>query len=347
MELEKPPEINFNDCFAFVWQNQYKEFLRDSDDQYYYWNDIKCKKDAPFKSSEENWALIKAHRFTKQEILKFGYDYFKFYITRNVLQDLHHFDLALMDRLHRSPFHTFDQFELLKNSLLEEAVASSQVEGAAVSTEVAMDMLKTGRKPTTESEQMIFNNFRGINFMLECKDYPINFKTIFEVHFLMTADTEAESCSGTFRNENLSVTDHVDGEIMHTPPNWHLVEMLMGELCEFINDEKNFIHPIVKASIIHFMFVFIRPFMQGNGRTARALFYWFLSKKGYSLIEDMSISRVILESRKHYLQAFLRTELDENDLNYFISYSINNIRFAYEKSIRHVNGEEVDRNIEN
>ena len=116
-----------------------------------------------------------------------------------------------------------------------------------------------------------------------------------------------------------------DGEIAHIPPKWTEVGELMRELCEFINDEEKFIHPIVKASIIHFMIGYIHPFKDGNGRTARALFYWFLLKKGYKSVKNISISRAILDSRTQYDKAFLKTEYDENDLNYFIHYSIKNI----------------------
>ena len=79
------------------------------------------------------------------------------------------------------------------------------------------------------------------------------------------------------------------------------------------------------------MIGYVHPFKDGNGRTARALFYWFLLKKGYALVKNISISRVILESRTQYDKAFLKTEKDDNDLNYFIAYSIKNIRIAFEK----------------
>ncbi len=151
----------------------------------------------------------------------------------------------------------------------------------------------------------------------------------------MTANTDAEKYSGDFRKGEVFVTDHVDGEIAHIPPEWEEVESLMTDLCNFINNDDKFIHPIIKSSIIHFMIGYIHPFKDGNGRTARALFYWYLLKKGYVLVKNISISRVILESRTQYDKAFLKTEKDDNDLNYFISYSIKNIRIAFEKLINY------------
>jgi len=192
-------------------------------------------------------------------------------------------------------------------------------------------MLKSGRNPRNESEQMIFNNLRAIEYINEFQEVEIDFKIIIELHKIMTANTSAEHCSGDFRKSDVFVIDHVDGEIAHIPPDWKEVEELMEELCTFINNDKNFIHPIVKASIIHFLIGYIHPFSDGNGRTARALFYWYLLKKGYSLIQNISISKVILESRTQYDKAFLKTESDGNDLNYFIAYSIKNIRVAFEK----------------
>ena len=125
-----------------------------------------------------------------------------------------------------------------------------------------------------------------------------------------------------FRDKQIYVQDHVDGEIAHTPPDSELVEKYMEDLCEFANSEKPFIHPIIKASIIHFQIGYIHPFMDGNGRTARALFYWFLVKKEYTLIKNISISRAILNSRIQYDKAFLKTENDNNDMTYFINYQL-------------------------
>src|SRR5690606_37685459 len=158
---------------------------------------------------------------------------------------------------------------------------------------------------------------------------------IIEIHKIMTAKTSAENCSGAFRETQIYVQDHVDGEIAHTPPEARDVKLFMQDLCDFANSEKQYIHPIIKASIIHFMFGFIHPLSDGNGRTARALFYWFLLKKDYSLIKNISISRAILNSRIQYDKAFLKTEHDDNDLTYFINYSIKSLRVAFESLINY------------
>ncbi|MBS4062015.1 MAG: Fic family protein [Bacteroidetes bacterium] len=332
MKIERPPHYEFNlEYLQRIRKGEFDDFINKSDEQYYYWDDLKYRKEVPFENPIENWTLLKTYRATKYESIVFGNYRFNYFISPFISKNLHDFDLKLMEGLQQRPPSQSDKTDFFKSSLLEEAVASSQVEGAATTTEVAREMLKSGRSPRNESEQMIFNNLRAIQYISEFQDSKIDFKLIIELHQIMTANTDAEKYSGDFRKGDVYVTDHVDGEIAHIPPDWIVVEKLMEDLCAFANNDIKFIHPIIKASIIHFMVGFIHPFKDGNGRTARALFYWYLLKKGYSLIKNISVSKVILESRTQYDKAFLRTENDDNDLNYFISYSIKNISIAFEK----------------
>lgn len=95
-------------------------------------------------------------------------------------------------------------------------------------------------------------------------------------------------------------------------------------------------HPISKAIILHFLIGFIHPFADGNGRTARALFYWYLIRKGYWLIEYMSVSRIILGSKAQYARAYQYTEKDENDLTYFVLYNLRCIQRSLEELKKYI-----------
>lgn len=348
MKIEKPPKFKVNlDILKRIWAGEFDDHINKSDERYYYWDDIKYKKDLPFNNPEENWNFIKTYRTTKYEPLVFGNYRFNYFISPFIAKNLHDFDLKLIGGLQQSSLLASERIDYLRTSLLEEAVASAQVEGAATTTEVAKEMLKSGRNPRNESEQMIFNNLRAIQFISEFQDSNIDFNSIIELHSIMTANTDAEKYSGDFRKDEVYIIDHVDGEVAHIPPIWEEVELLMSELCDFANSDTKFIHPIIKASIIHFMIGFIHPFKDGNGRTARALFYWYLLKKGYILIKNISISKVILESRTQYDKAFLKTEYDDNDLNYFISYSVKNIKVAFEKLKSYQDKKLEERNVAN
>lgn len=335
MKLEKPPQINIDSVIGDYLSNEHSEFFRKIDNRYFYWDELKYRTDLPYKDPVKVWSLLKLYRQGNYKYLSFGNETFVYTATTHIQKNLHEFDLKLIGGLYKSPITQNDRSEYLKNSVLEEAIASSQVEGAATTTKVAFDMLKSGRSPRNESEQMIFNNHRGIELINQELENPLNEELIIKIHKTMTINTSAESCAGSFRNSQNYVQDFIDGEVSHTPPQHELIPKYINDLCKFANSDEEFIHPIIKASIIHFIFGYIHPFLDGNGRTARALFYWYLLKKDYSLIKNISISRAILDSRVQYDKAFLKTEYDANDLTYFINYSIKSLRVAFEKLIRY------------
>lgn len=128
-----------------------------------------------------------------------------------------------------------------------------------------------------------------------------------------------------------------DGNIAHQPPHFNLIDTRLQELCDFANEEHtglngcDFLHPIIKAIILHFMMGYEHPFRDGNGRTARALFYWFMLKSEYTLFKFISISKLLKEKPKEYGMSYLYTEKDSNDLTYFIYFQLDIIFHAFDE----------------
>ena len=219
----------------------------------------------------------------------------------------------------------------LIRSLINEAINSSQLEGAATTTPVAKEMLRQGRKPKDNSEQMIRNNYIAMHFIADIKNEPLTPSIVFELHKILTQGTlKNPTAAGKFRTkeDDLVVMDPLDGVILHVPPEPKELPERMERLCQFANDEdpQEFVNPIVKAIILHFILSYDHPFVDGNGRTSRALFYWFAARQGYDLISFASISRVLREEPGQYKRAFLYTETDQNDLTYFIIHQVSVIK---------------------
>ena len=154
-----------------------------------------------------------------------------------------------------------------------------------------------------------------------------------EIHRQITEKTLNDSSDeGRFRtDDNIFVVDGITGEVAHEPPSHTVIPETVKQLCKFANTDGSFIHPIIKAIIIHFMISYLHPFVDGNGRTARSIFYWYMLKKGYWLTEYLSISRVIYKSKSQYEKAFLYTEHDDFDLGYFIQYNLKVLKQAFEE----------------
>ena len=116
--------------------------------------------------------------------------------------------------------------------------------------------------------------------ILDLKNEAITPDKILEIHRLITNGTlEKPEYEGNFRENNETAVYSHDGTLLHKPVEYSEIPELIGELCDFANNEdKDFIHPVIKGIIIHFLIGYIHPFNDGNGRTARALFYWYLLK---------------------------------------------------------------------
>ena len=121
--------------------------------------------------------------------------------------------------------------------------------------------------------------------------------------------------SGDFRNKQIYVQDHVDGEIAHTPPDAKLVEKYMEDLCEFANSE-NLCSPYHKSFNNSFSIRLHSPIYGWKWKNSKSIILLVFSKKEYTLIKNISISRTILNSRIQYDKAFLKTENDSNDMTY-------------------------------
>lgn len=232
---------------------------------------------------------------------------------------------------------------LVSNLMMEEAITSSQLEGASTTRKVAKDMLETKRKPKDKSEQMIFNNYLLMKKAVELKDEPLTIDVILELHAIATFEAiDNDAVPGELRNNNDVTVANIYNEVAHEPPCHTTLKDRLSALCDFANEcpsEKgsaHFMHPIIKAIILHFMIGYIHPFGDGNGRTARALFYWFMLKSGYWLFEYVSISKLIQEKRGDYDTAYIYTETDEFDLTYFLYHQVDIVTKAVNALHEHI-----------
>ena len=210
----------------------------------------------------------------------------------------------------------------LLSSLMEEAITSSQMEGAATTRDVAKAMIRSRRAPRDRSEQMILNNYRTMQRIRELKDQPLTPQLVLDLHRLVSQHTlDDPADAGRLRPLGKDVVvDDAYGTVFHVPPAAGELEQRLQRLCSFANGETPavFLHPVVRAITLHFWLAYDHPFCDGNGRTARALFYWAMLNQGYWLFEFISISSAINKARGQYERSFLLSESDDNDLTYFL-----------------------------
>lgn len=216
---------------------------------------------------------------------------------------------------------------LLKDLVEDEAISSSQLEGAATTTKVAKDLLKRSRGPRTADEKMIIGNFKMMQQAWQLRDKPLSPELITELHQVgVEGIDDAHYRPGTFRGNDDVITEDGEGNVVHQPPPADSLEKRLASLVEWVNSDHadmesaRYIHPLIKAVIIHFAIGFEHPFQDGNGRVARSLFYWYLFKCGFSAFRYIAISSLLKAAPLKYGKSYLYTETDEMDLTYFIDY---------------------------
>lgn len=298
------------------------------DGKYRHWDTLRRVPPPEGLSSEDWWAAIKfARSHGRRQIPlrdKRG-GHFSYCLPDPALELLHEIDASAAGHVATSTPITNPQTRdrYIQNSLIEEAITSSQLEGAATTRDVAKEMIRSGRSPLDRSERMILNNYRAIKLISGLKDEPLSRDLIFKLHSTITENTLAQNATGDYlrsEGDGIGVYDDRDNKLLHDPPAPAELPDRLETMCGFANDVEPgaFLHPVIKAIILHFWLAYDHPFVDGNGRTARALFYWSMLAQGFWLFEFISISRIIRAAPARYGRSFLYTETDENDLTYFI-----------------------------
>jgi len=332
--LSKLMASNQKRAMKIIWHQEPTDYKG----RYIHWDKLIHLEPPHGYTPEEWWIGIK---FARQKLYKpliindRKGNPFKTSMPDCVLKDLHWLDRHTVGNLFANMPVTNPHMKntYLIRSFVEEAINSSQMEGASTTRNVAKEMLRKGRAPLNRDEQMIFNNFHAMQFIKEIRDEALSPQILFELHRIITEKTlDNPSDAGKFRTENddIKVVDRTGGGILHTPPEAKDLPDRMRKICDFANSEEPvaFIHPIIRAILLHFILAYDHPFVDGNGRTARALFYWSVSKSGYWVMEFLSISRIIKMAQVQYGKAFLYTETDDNDTTYFVIHQLEVINKA-------------------
>ncbi len=294
--------------------------------KYRHWDTLRRIRPPDGLTSEEWWLVTKMARSSTRKAIplkdKEGKP-FHYTLPDALLEMLHGIDREASGQI-RLPEpvvneHTRDRY--IQNSLIEEALTSSMLEGAVSTREAAKEMIRTGRRPINRSERMILNNYRAMQRIARLKDKRLTPELVEHIHHIITEDTlEPRPSYLRQPGEPIGVYDETNNLLLHAPPAAREIPERMESMCRFANEgiSEGFLHPVVKAVILHFWLAYDHPFIDGNGRTARALFYWSMLSQGYWLFEYVSISTILRKAPARYGRSFLYSETDDNDLTYFI-----------------------------
>ncbi len=320
---------------------------------YIHWDQLRRKTPRPADlNAGEWWTGIRLARFSQSRPLPLEDTRgrpFLYMLPDRVLEALHRIDSGASGRIGVTEAvtnpATRDQF--IVSSLIREAITSSQLEGASTTRAAAAQMIRAGRRPRNRSERMILNNYRAMREVREMKDRPLTVEAVLALHRAVTDGTlDDPAAAGRLQlpgEDRVEVCD-AQGQILHGPPPADRLPARLRAMVRFANAENGadtphgnpFLHPVIRAIMLHFWLAYDHPFADGNGRTARALFYWAMLRRGYWNFEFLSISRFLKAAPVQYAQAFLHTETDASDATYFIVHQVDVIQRALDALDRYL-----------
>ena len=321
---------------------------------YLYWDRIKYKNMPKGITREEYWATIKTFRrveSNKTIIKNNKREHFKWMKLDHYEAFFHEIDLNTGGNLStfKRDINDNDKYQFISRGIMEEAIASSQLEGANTTRQIAKQFLREARQPRNKSEQMILNNYKSMQAIEETyKQQELTLEMLFELHAMVTENVLPKEKTGVFRKDgedDIVVTDAAHTIIYHEPPKIKFVKSEIEALIAFANNNgtrTEFIHPVIKAIMLHFWIGYLHPFKDGNGRLARLLFYWYVLRNGYWAFAYLPISKIIKKSPGQYSKAYIYSEQDDCDLTYFIDYNIRKIQLAVKEFISYVNKKKTD-----
>ncbi|MBX3034169.1 MAG: Fic family protein [Bdellovibrionaceae bacterium] len=248
---------------------------------------------------------------------------FWFYPADIILWKINEIDrigTALYEKIRRA---TFEQ-EFLLNSRIEEAITSAIYEGAHSTRAQAKQLIASKETPKNKDEWMLINNLLAMNWVKDHNQETLSKDTILTLHEIVTRNTlegDDVNYSGRFRDDTVSVGPHEGIQ-------YDLIETAINQMIKLITQNRRYIHPIIRGVLIHYFIAYIHPFFDGNGRTARALFYFKSMKHNLKYVELLSVSAYLKQHGEQYEKAFQKVVENEYDVTYFIDFCLDSMLSA-------------------
>ena len=216
------------------------------------------------------------------------------------------------------------EVSLRREAIIHSAHSSTSIEGNRLSLE-HVSKLANGREimGVRKDKQEVLNYLNVLNNIDNLtKGNSICENDILNIHRLVTKNTldNPDDC-GAYRNRYVVVGNRFTGEVFFRPPQNKDVPSLTKDLAQWVNSKKSKeLEPVIEAGIVHYEFVRIHPFIDGNGRTARVLATFILYQRGFDAKQFFCLDDYYDSDRQAYYRALQSVDQNTLDITNWLEY---------------------------
>jgi Fic family protein len=220
--------------------------------------------------------------------------------------------------------------EMGSRALILEAHHTTHIEGTRLSRDQAERLLAGDPVPDADPDDVreLLNYRKAFDFVSEYLEDggPVTEGLVREIHKRLVQGVRGGSAApGAYREVQNYVVNSTTGAVIYTPPPAHEVPLLMSDLVDWINREKE-LHPVLVSGIAQFQLVHVHPFLDGNGRTSRLLSTLCLYRTGYDFKRLFSLSEHYDRDRATFYSAIQSVRANDMDMTGWLEYFVDGLR---------------------
>lgn len=243
----------------------------------------------------------------------------QFTITHKILKNIGAIEAA-REVIENAPLLPYWEKKFQEDAILRTTHYGTHIEGNELSLSQVQKILDGERIVARERDvQEVINYRKVIDYMERREKNAIDEDTVFDLHRIVVAKILDKQNSGGYRQKDVVIRNSVTGDVSFRPPRYIEVPYQMKDLISFIQNEGE-AHPILKAGIVHYEFVRIHPFLDGNGRTGRALSTLVLYKEGYDIRHFFALEEHFDSDPEAYYEALQSVEQERGDQTEWLTY---------------------------
>ncbi len=272
----------------------------------------------------------------------------KFVITNKILKNIGSIE-ASKEVIDNAPLLPYFEKEFREDAMVRTVHYGTHIEGNELNLSEAEKVL-LGQQITARDRdiQEVINYRKVMDYIgsLKAQETKIDEDVIKHLHKLTVEKILAAEQCGVFRKTQVVVKNSTTGEISFRPPMAVAISFQIKNLLEFVESAKDEdVHPVLKSGIVHYELVRIHPFLDGNGRVARALATLILYQDGYDIRKFFSLEEYFDEDAASYYEALQSVEKGNGDLTHWLEYFTLGLSIELAKIRGKVEGISVDAKI--